>query len=58
MMYSSLLQELVLHGKVTINIDGLRFTLISAGSYGDYIVKFPDGTEWCSTEYARMVKGV
>lgn len=54
--YADLLGELVLHGRAerVFPVIG-NVIFISAGSLGDYIVYFQDGTHWSSTEYAKRV---
>jgi len=55
-----LLRELTLHGSVKFTLnDGTHIaTIITAGGLGDYVLYFPDGTHWSSTEYAeRMFMG-
>ena len=54
--YADLLHELMLRGsakRVFPIIGEVRF--LSAGSLGDFIMYFPDGTTWSSTEYARRM---
>ena len=54
--YADLLHELLLHGKSEIEFPIIgKTTFIAAGNLGDYIVVFPDGTRWSSTEYVRRV---
>ena len=52
--FFALMHELVLHGKAVRHFPYIgKTTFISAGSLGDFIMIFPDGTKWSSTEHAE-----
>ena len=58
-LYSGLLNELLLRGKAQREFPVIgKITFLSAGSMGDFIMIYPDGTRWHSTSYAKRMDNI